>query len=115
MVCHDYCNTYRRTNYEHFQVPINVAVEEPRARVICEEPDCNIITGVAHAHDVADDRVNKVVRVITSTSDYVERMTMEVNRMLLERCHDISKMVRLRHRKSARSTHRSTSSTSRNG
>ena len=96
-------------------MPVNVAVEEPRARVVCEEPDCNIITGVAHAHDVADDRVFIVVRVITSTADHVERMTMEVNRMLLERCHDIPKMVRSRHRKSARSTHRSTSSTSWNG
>ena len=102
-------------DYEPVQVPVNVAVEEPWARVICEEPNCNVIAGVAHAHDVADDWVNKVVRVISSTADYVERMSMEVNRMLLEKCHDISKMVRSRHRKSARSTHRSTNNATWNG
>jgi len=42
-------------------MPVNVAVEEPRARVVREEPDRDIITGVADVHDVADDRVHKVV------------------------------------------------------
>jgi hypothetical protein len=65
-----------------------VAVEEPRARVICEEPDRNVITGVADAHDVAGHRVIKVIRGIASTADYGERMPMEVNRMLLEKCRD---------------------------
>ena len=48
-------------NHEHGQMPINVAVEEPRARVVSEESDRDIITRVADAHDVADDRVIKVV------------------------------------------------------
>jgi hypothetical protein len=42
-------------------VPINVAVEEPRARVVREEPDRDIITGIADGYDIAEDRVLKVV------------------------------------------------------
>ena len=47
--------------HERVQVPIDVAVEEPRARVVSEEPDRHIITRVADAHDVADDRIIKIV------------------------------------------------------
>jgi hypothetical protein len=43
------------------QVPIDVAVEEPWARVVSEEPDRHIITRVADADDVAEDRIVKVV------------------------------------------------------
>ena len=47
--------------HEHGQMPINVAVEKPRARVVGKESDRDIIARVADAHDVADDRVIKVV------------------------------------------------------
>jgi hypothetical protein len=57
-------------------MPVDVAVEEPRARVVSKESDRDIITRVADAHDIADDRVIKVVRRITSTSDYGESMAM---------------------------------------
>jgi hypothetical protein len=68
-------------------VPVNVAVEEPRAGVVCEEPNRDIITGIADAHDVADDRIFIIVRVITSTADYKEIMAMYVNWMLLKSGH----------------------------
>ena len=57
-------------------MPVNVAVEEPRARVVSKEPDRDFIARVADAHDVADDRVIKVVRRITGTADHGERMAM---------------------------------------
>ena len=63
-------------------MPINVAMEEPRARVVREESDRDIITGGANAHDVAEDRVHKVVRGITGTAYNSERMSMQVNGML---------------------------------
>ena len=66
----------RRMDHERVQVPINVAVEEPGARVVSEEPDRDFIARVAHAHDVANDRIIKVVCRITSTADYGERVTM---------------------------------------
>ena len=68
--------TYRRMDHERVQVPINVAVEEPRARIVSKEPDRDIIAIAAHAHDVANDRIIKVVCRITSTADYGERVTM---------------------------------------
>ena len=42
-------------------MPIDVAVEEPSARVVGEEADRDIITHMAHAHDVADNGVIKIV------------------------------------------------------
>ncbi len=69
--------------HERVQVPINVAVEKPRTRVVSDEADRDIIfTSEAHVHDVAEDRVLKVIRRITSTADNGERMTMQVNWML---------------------------------
>ena len=50
-------------NHERGQMPIDVAVEEPRARVVrvvSEEADRDIITRIAHAHDVADNEVIKL-------------------------------------------------------
>jgi hypothetical protein len=49
-------------DYERAQVPVNVAVEEPRARVVREEPDRDVIARVADAYDVAENGVHKVVR-----------------------------------------------------
>ena len=48
-------------DHERAQVPVNVAVEEPRARVVREEPDRDIVTRLADAYDIADDGVLKVV------------------------------------------------------
>jgi len=53
--------THRRIEHERAQVPVNVAMEEPRARVVGVEPDRDIVAGIADAHDVADDGVHKVV------------------------------------------------------
>jgi hypothetical protein len=38
-----------------------MAVEEPRARVVGEKPDGDVIAYVADAHDVAYHRIYKVV------------------------------------------------------
>jgi hypothetical protein len=42
-------------------MPVNVAVEKPRAGVVREEPDRDIIASVANTNDVADNGVHKVV------------------------------------------------------
>jgi hypothetical protein len=47
--------------HERVQVPVIVAAEDPRARVIREEPDRDLITSVPDAYDVADDGIFKVV------------------------------------------------------
>ena len=58
---HNNTITYQSVDHERAQVPVNVAVEEPRAGVIREEPDSDVIAGVADAYNVADNGVHKVV------------------------------------------------------
>ena len=64
------------------QVPVDVAVEEPRTGIVGEEPDRDIVARDAVAHDVADDGVYKVVRRIAGAADDVEGMSMQVNGVL---------------------------------
>ena len=66
-----------------FQVPVNMAVQEPRTRVVSEEPDRDIIIRVADAHDVADDRVDKVISRVSRTPYHVECVPVQVYRVLV--------------------------------
>jgi len=64
------------------QVPVDMTVEEPWARVIGEEPNrYDIRMASASAHDIANDRVVKVVGRIPSATDHVERVPVQVNRV----------------------------------
>ena len=63
-------------------MPINVAVEEPRARIISEEPDRDVIVSVSDAHDVADDWVVKIISLAPGAADDVEGVSVQVNRVL---------------------------------
>jgi len=91
-----------------------VAVEEPRARVVREESDRDVITRLAHAHDVADDGVIVVVVQVTSAADNMERMSVQVHGVLREgkgrACQTIST-----HAKRCMQTHRPTSNARRHG
>jgi len=58
------------------QVPIDVAMEEPRSRIVREEPDCHFIPSVTNTHDISDHRVVEVVRRVASAPDYMEVMPM---------------------------------------
>jgi hypothetical protein len=66
-----------------FQVPIDVAVQEPRTRIVSEESERHIIPCISHAHDVADDWVVIVVSRTSSTADHVEVAPMQVDRVLV--------------------------------
>ena len=57
-------------------MPIDVAMEEPRSRIVREEPDCHFIPSVTNTHDISDHRVVEVVRRVASAPDYVEIMPM---------------------------------------
>ena len=65
-------------------MPIVVAAEEPRARVVCEEPDRDIIAQATHAYDVADDGIVVVVRRVFRAPDDIEVMPMQVDRVLIK-------------------------------
>lgn len=99
------------TVHERVQVPINMAMEEPRARVVREESDRDIITGVADAHDVAEDRVRVVVRGITRAAYNSKRMTMQVNGVL----YSERKLMRPCRQMLAQNSHRSADGTTWDG
>jgi hypothetical protein len=63
-------------------VPINVAVEEPRARIVSDESDSDLIARLPDAHDVADNGVVKVISIAASTADDVEGVPVQVNGVL---------------------------------
>ena len=58
------------------QIPVDVAVEEPRAGVVGLEADGDLIICVAsaNAYNVAHHRVDPVVRCAVRATDYVECM-----------------------------------------
>ena len=64
-----------RRNDRRVQVPIDVAVEEPRARIVGDEADGDlIICASANAYDVAHDWVDPVVLRAVRATDDVECM-----------------------------------------
>lgn len=63
-------------------MPINVAVEEPRARVVSEESDRNVIARVPDAHNIADDGIVEVISFAVGAADDVEGVSVQVNRVL---------------------------------
>ena len=65
-----------------FQVPVNVTVEEPRARVVGLEPDRDIIASSSDAHNITDDGVIIVVGLVARATDNVERVAVQVHGVL---------------------------------
>jgi hypothetical protein len=57
-------------------------MEEPRTRVVSEEPDCDVISSIADAHNIPNDGVIEVVRGVTGTADYMKVVSMQMNRVL---------------------------------
>ena len=56
------------------EVEVNVAVEEPRARVVGGEANGDVVTVAADVHDVTLGRVLVVVGGLTRRTDDVERV-----------------------------------------
>ena len=65
-------------------MPINVAVEEPRARVIRKETNRDFIPSSTYTHDVPDNGVVKVVGCAPSAADHMEVVPVQMNRMLFK-------------------------------
>ena len=86
LVKHRYINKRkrRRSGKDSLgQVPIDVAVKEPRPRVVGLEPDRDIIVRVAEADNVAHDGVVVVVRRASRAADDVEDVSVQVDRVLI--------------------------------
>ena len=63
-------------------MPIDVAVEEPRPRIVSEESDRHVIVPVPDAHDIAFDGVIEVISAAAGATDDVEGVSVQVNRVL---------------------------------
>ena len=59
-------------------MPVDVTVEEPRARVIGRETEHDLFTVITGTYDVADNRVVPVVRVTTGAAYHPEVMLRKV-------------------------------------
>jgi len=74
-------------------VPVDVTVEEPRAGVVGKETNRDNIASVTNTHDIPYDRVVKVVGRITSATDHMEVVPVQMNRMLLKQITAINLTV----------------------
>jgi hypothetical protein len=63
-------------------MPIDMAVEKPRPRVISHETNCYFISLIAHADYVTQYRVVVVIRTVTCTANDIKTMAMKVDGML---------------------------------
>ena len=66
-------------------MPINMAMEEPRARVVRQKTNRNIISSSANADYVTHYRVVPVIGTIPSTANDMERMAMKMDGVLTRR------------------------------
>ena len=80
-------------------MPVNVTVEEPRARIVRLEPDRDIIASSSDAHNVTDDGVIIVVGRVARAANDVERVAVQVDGVLQTNCatvrsrlHDLEKL-----------------------
>ena len=55
-----------------FQMPVDVAVEEPGSGVVSGETDGNIVASATSVDNITNDRVNVVGSSLTGTADNVE-------------------------------------------
>lgn len=72
----------KRNVNARFEMPVNVAVQEPWAGVVSGESERNIVSGASNAHDIAAHRIDVIVRRASSNADDVKRVSMEMERML---------------------------------
>ena len=85
---HRYVNKRKRRKSDEDslrQVPIDVAVKEPRPRIVSLESDRDIIIREAEADHVAHDGVVVVVRRATRAADDVEDMSVQVDWVLMKK------------------------------
>ena len=80
---HKYKNHHDKWGYDGLgQVPIDMAVEEPRTRVVGKETDGDIVARIADTHDITDYGIDEVVRRIPTAADYPEGVPVQMHRVL---------------------------------
>lgn len=70
----------------HDQMPVNVAMHDPRARVVGGEANGDVVAGASQADDVALDGVDKVRSGLASCADNAEDVAMQMHGVGASRC-----------------------------
>jgi len=69
-------------------------MEEPRSRIVGEEPDSDlIITTITNRHHISDDRVVEVVGRTIGAADHMKGVPVQMDRVLLMEVTSISFMI----------------------
>jgi len=74
-------------------VPIDVAMEEPRSRIVGEEPDGHFISTSTHRHDISDDGVVEVVGRTIGAADHMEIVPVQMDRVLFVQVTGLNFMI----------------------
>ena len=74
-------------------MPIDVAMEEPRSRIVGEEPDSDFIPTSANRHDISDDRVVEVVGRTIGAADHMEIVPVQMDRVLFMKVTGLNFMI----------------------
>ena len=64
-------------------MPVNMAMEEPRAWVVCVETECHVVAGLADVDNITPDWVGVVVCRATCDTDDVKGVAVKVERVLV--------------------------------
>ena len=65
-----------------FKMPVDVAMQEPWAGIVCLEPESYIISSIADVDGVSLNRVLVVVRSASGDANDIECVAMQVEGML---------------------------------
>ena len=63
-------------------MPVDVAMQEPRARIVRSEAEGNVIGRTTDVHDVSPDGVVVIVFSAAGHTDDIEIVAMQVHRVL---------------------------------
>jgi len=72
------------------KMPVDMAMQEPRSRIIGFESNSNVVIGTTGAHNIALDGVVEVVISHSSASHDAESMAMEMERMRASDACDVA-------------------------
>ena len=64
-------------------MPVDVAMEEPRAWVVCIETESHVVAGLANIDNITPDWVGVVVRRAACDTDDVKGVAVKVERVLV--------------------------------
>lgn len=83
-LCRGISTTRIEPDYVHarFKMPVNMTMQEPRARVVSNEAERNVVVGTSDVHHITTDGVGVIVRRASSNAYDVKGVSVEMEGML---------------------------------